>query len=111
MCVGMFFAALAFVAAALVQINIDVRNHLVNFSTFETNQCEASSLLCTISLIHWVPFLLQSTLPKFPVGNEMQVKLINMMDKHINGSVGVHPFLLGPYTVGSLRDDETLEQS
>lgn len=28
MTVGMFFAALAFVAAALVQINIDVRNSL-----------------------------------------------------------------------------------
>lgn len=30
MTVGMLFAALAFVAAGLVQLQIDVRNHLVN---------------------------------------------------------------------------------
>ncbi|XP_020500572.2 solute carrier family 15 member 1b isoform X2 [Labrus bergylta] len=62
MTVGMFLAALAFIAAALVQLQID------------------------------------KTLPQFPSGTGVQAKIINMLDRQVDGSAGALKFSLQPFT-------------
>ncbi|XP_060888171.1 solute carrier family 15 member 1b [Labrus mixtus] len=62
MTVGMFLAALAFIAAALVQLQID------------------------------------QTLPQFPSGTGVQAKIINMLNRQLDGSAGGLKFSLQPFT-------------
>lgn len=89
MTVGMFLAALAFIAAALVQIQIEVcRKHLNNPA------CRASQTHDLMAAV-----VLQKTLPKFPSETEGQVKFINMVERRLDVTAGNNSFSLEPFAV------------
>lgn len=71
MTVGMLLAAIAFVCAALVQVQVDVSVNKINKSNdswvHDNNKC--SFPLCTN---------FQATLPTFPSTSQSQLKLLNM---------------------------------
>ena len=77
----MFLAALAFVAAALVQLQIDVRSispqiHTDNNSIHYFFNIACHTYVICIILICSLAF--QETLPKFPTGVAGQIKFLNL---------------------------------
>lgn len=95
MTVGMFLAALAFIVAALVQIQIDVSvTHIKTYNTVQLFMKQNS-----LSHTHTSPFPFQKTMPQFPSSKQGQTKFINMLDTQLNVKAGHYNITLSPYTV------------
>ena len=90
MTVGMVLAAIAFVCAALVQLEIDVskKKSLTHYDSFQNWQLRemSSHVLCTSS---------QKTLPIFPSSSQSQLKILNMGDEPVTVTLpGFEPVVL-----------------
>lgn len=93
MTVGMFLAALAFYAAALVQIQIDVS------ATQKKRIGHCGPTLPRSHMLRHKLFLFQKTLPTFPSSTEGQVKFINMLDRELQVTADKEQITLQPYKV------------
>lgn len=95
MTVGMFLAALAFVAAALVQIELDVSVAHIKTCTGQLQH----ALTYEAQFTHTMLSPLQKTLPTFPSGSESQAKFINMLSGTLDVKADSNQFTLQPYSV------------
>lgn len=102
---GMFLAALAFVAAALVQVQIDVSKH-VCLSHY--TRALSSMLIHSIYIFFIVRFseitfspVSQQTVPVFPSASEAQVKFLNLDSSVLTISVNGNPHEIQPFQVSA----------